>query len=118
MANMEQELLLLGQRIRTARTERGMSQAELADKANVGLPHISDIERGKTHTKVLTFARIAEALQISADDLLRINIPEVKVLYQNELSDLLKDCSPTEMESLLQIVRQVKAAIQTNQHND
>lgn len=118
MADMDRELLVLGQRIRAIRTDRGMSQAELAERANVGLPHISDIERGKTHTKVLTFARIAEALQVSADELLRIDIPEVKVLYQNELSELLKDCSPAEMESLLQVVRQVKTAFQTNQNNN
>lgn len=118
MADMEQELLALGQRIKAVRIERGMSQAELAEKANVGLPHISDIERGKTHTKILTFARIAEALQVSADDLLRINIPQVKVLYQSELAEFLKDCTPTEMDSLLQILRQVKAAFQTSQRND
>lgn len=118
MADMEQELLALGQRIKAVRIERGMSQAELAEKANVGLPHISDIERGMTHTKILTFARIAEALQVSADDLLRINIPQVKVLYQSELAELLKDCTPTEMDSLLQILRQVKAAFQTSQRND
>lgn len=118
MAAMEQELQALGQRIRAVRTERGMSQAELAEKANIGLPHVSDIERGKAHIKVLTFARIAEALQISADELLRINTPTVKSLYQSELAELLNDCSPTEMESLLQVVRQVKSAFQANQNND
>ena len=66
----------------------------------------------------MTFARIAEALQVSADDLLRINIPQVKVLYQSELSELLKDCTPAEMDSLLQILRQVKAAFQASQRND
>ena len=118
MAEMEQELLALGQRIKAVRIERGMSQAELAEKANIGFPHISDIERGKTHTKILPFVRIAEALQVSADDLLRINIPKVKVLYQSELAELLEGCSPSEMDSLLQILQQVKAAFQTNQHND
>ena len=41
----------IGERIRKARIARKMSQQELANTANISLPHISDIERGKQAMK-------------------------------------------------------------------
>ena len=43
MADMEQELLALGQRIKAVRIECSMSQAELAEKANlrIGLTQLT-----------------------------------------------------------------------------
>ena len=65
------DLKLIGSRIKAVRTSRGMSQADLAVKASVSLPLISNIERGKTSMQLETFVKVAEALQVSADHLLR-----------------------------------------------
>ena len=51
------ESQLVGSRIRDARINRRMSQADLAAKANISLPHISNIEKGKTSMKLETFIR-------------------------------------------------------------
>jgi len=58
------DLKLIGSRIKAVRTSRGMSQADLAVKASVSLPLISNIERGKTSMQLETFVKVAEALQI------------------------------------------------------
>ena len=76
----------IGSRIREARASKGMSQANLAVKASVSLPLISNIEHGKTRMHLDTFVKIAEALQVSTDHLLRADVPEVKVIYQSELA--------------------------------
>ena len=89
------ESQLVGSRIRDARINRRMSQADLAAKANISLPHVSNIEKGKTSMKLETFIRIIEALQVSADSLLRPDVPEVRSLYQSEFDELLADCSPS-----------------------
>jgi len=44
----------VGSRIREVRVKSGMSQADLSVKANISLPHISDIELGKTRMKLDT----------------------------------------------------------------
>jgi len=72
------------------------------------LPHISDIELGKNNMMLATFVRIAEALQVSTDSLLRPNIPEVRRLYENELSDVFRDCSSAQIDSIMKIVRELK----------
>ncbi|MCB5940307.1 helix-turn-helix domain-containing protein [bacterium 210820-DFI.6.52] len=102
---------LIGSRIREARLSRRMSQADLAAKANISLPHISNIENGKASMKLESFIRIIEALQVSADSLLRPDVPEVRSLYQSEFDELLADCSPKELDSILKIVRELKSTI-------
>lgn len=98
----------IGSRIRELRVSKRMSQADLATKAHIALPSISELELGKREMKLSTFVAIAEALQVSTDLLLRPDIPEVKALYQSELNDLLTDCTPGEIESIFVIVRQIK----------
>ena len=104
----------IGARIREIRISKGMSQADLATRANISLPHISEIEHGKTKMLLATFIRVAEALQVSADVLLRPDIPEVKNLYESEFSDLLADCSPAEIDAILKVVKELKTAFQTH----
>ena len=102
---MNQEI---GRRIREARQSRNMSQQELAAKANLSLPHISDIENGKQAMKLVTFVKIIEALQVSADSGLRADVPSVSQLCQNEFGNLVEGCTPSEIEALKKIVIQVK----------
>ena len=107
----------IGQRIREIRQQKHMSQAELSEKAHISLSHISEIENGKSTLLLTTFMRIVEALQTSADTILRVNIPEVKNLYQNELSDILKDCTPSEIDSLLKILNELKTQMHSVKPN-
>lgn len=108
----------VGERIRVIRMQRKMSQADLAERAQIALSHISDIELGKKRMLLVTFNRVVEALQVSADTLLRSNVPEVNHLYQHELYETLSDCSPTELDSILRIVKEVKISLKQARTED
>lgn len=101
----------LGERIRAARIAQRMSQADLAAKAGIDLPRISNIELGKVAMRIPTFVKIAEALDVSADHLLRLNTKEGKAVYEGEFLKIVEDCTPEEIESLLLIVQQVKKSL-------
>ena len=101
----------IGARIRDVRLQRNMSQAELAEKAFISVPHLSEVENGKTKLRLSTFVYITEALQVSADVLLRTNTPEVNGIYQGEFNDLLADCSPAEIDSIIKIVKELKTTM-------
>ena len=88
----QSDLALIGSRIKAVRTGKGMSQADLAVKASVSLPLISNIERGNTRMQRETIVKVAEAL--------------------------LEDCSASEMETILNIVREVKASMHKKQNMD
>lgn len=98
----------IGNRIRAARVEQHMSQDALAFEADLSLSTMSDIELGKSNLRVVTLIKIIEALKVSADTILRPNVPNVNGIYQSEFSDLLSDCSPAEMESIIRLVSDVK----------
>ena len=108
----------IGLRIREIRTGKKMSQQELAAAADISLPHISEIELGKSRMQAGTLKRIAEALQVSTDFLLRPNVPEVNAIYQAEFHELLSDCTPSEIDSIFKIVREVKATMRAHSGKD
>ena len=60
----------LGKRIRAARIKAGLTQSELAERADVSTNHISAIERGVYDTRVEMLYRIAMVLGVSGDYLL------------------------------------------------
>lgn len=105
------EYKIIGARIREFRQKRHMSQADLAEKANITLSHISNIETGKSTLLLPTFIRITEALQVSADVLLRSDVPEVNNIYKSEFAEILEDCTPSEIESIIKIVKEIKQSM-------
>ena len=44
----------IGARIRDVRIEKNMSQADLAEKAHISVPHMSEVENGKTKLRLST----------------------------------------------------------------
>jgi transcriptional regulator with XRE-family HTH domain len=60
----------IGRRIRVLRTERGWTQAMLADHAEITREHLSELESGKKEMGVRTLERIAGALEVAPVDLL------------------------------------------------
>jgi len=108
----------IGKRIREIRLSKGMTQNDLAFTAHISPSNVSDIELGKSNIWLTTFAKIVEALQVSADLILRSDIPEVNSIYKREFSELLDDCSPTEIESIMQIVSQIKTTLHKPKDNE
>lgn len=103
---------IIGIRIREIRISKGMSQAELAEKAGLSLPVISSLENAHSKIWLVTFAKIAEALNVSADDILRLNTPSPSDSYPEELRKLLEGCSAAETEAIIKIAKQVKSTFE------
>lgn len=64
---------LLGRNVRTCRQERGMSQEQLALDAGMKRSYVSEIERGFRNPSVRALGRLADALNVAPDVLLRHN---------------------------------------------
>ncbi len=109
MTDQEQEFYkAIGTRIREIRIQKDMSQSDLANKAKLSLPVISTVENARSRIWLSTFAKIAEALEVSADDILRLPTPPSNASYPDEFTEYLKDCSASELDAILKIVKQVK----------
>lgn len=101
----------IGQRIRYARKHMNLSQAELSERIQISPSHMSDIENGKKNIGLDIFMRITEELQVSADWLLRTDIPSVNAIQNQEISEILSDCTTGEVQTLLKLLKEIKKAI-------
>jgi transcriptional regulator with XRE-family HTH domain len=69
----------LGARIRELRETAGVEQSTLADAAGLRQPDISKIERGERSVSAVELFRIADCLDVRADDIL---VPVVELELQ------------------------------------
>lgn len=99
----------VGLRIRDIRISKGMSQSELAEKAHLSLPVISKIEHGSTKMWLMTFKKIAEALDTSSDELLKLDVTVPTAGYPERLTELFEGCTTQEIESIIAVVGQMKS---------
>jgi transcriptional regulator with XRE-family HTH domain len=58
---------LVGQRMRSAREEVGITQLQLADRMGVSQPVIAALESGRGNPTVGQLAAVADALQVGLD---------------------------------------------------
>lgn len=108
---MEVDYTALGKRVKQIRKERGMSQEQLAEKIDVSVPHMSNIENGKTKFSLQVLISLANALQVSPDALLVEQVDErgkVRGTVLEEINRELIDCSEVQMTLIGEAVRSTK----------
>jgi transcriptional regulator with XRE-family HTH domain len=69
---------ILAQNIKSFRTHREWSQADLAEKAGISIPFLSDIERGNKWPYPDTLSKLAKALKVDVYELFRQENPSTK----------------------------------------
>lgn len=62
---------ILSQNIKRFRTYRKLSQAEFAEKVDISIPFLSDIENGKKWVSPNTLVKMTEALNIETYELFK-----------------------------------------------
>jgi transcriptional regulator with XRE-family HTH domain len=60
----------LGRNLRQLREAKGWSQEAFAHEAGIHRTYVSDIERGARNPTILIVAKLADALEVSASELL------------------------------------------------
>lgn len=101
----------IGQRIRMFRIKRGWKQSELAEKSGVEPSNISHIERAATKLSLPTLVSIANALEVSLDEIVYNSLIKNKHIYVREIDELVGDCDPKELSSIIQMIKTTKGII-------
>ena len=100
----------LGKRISFYRTKSNLTQEDLAAKVNCSREHIVRIENGTKIPSISVLVEIANALSVSADELL-LDCLEHSSSANSELHRLLLDCNETEQAIILRIAKELKATL-------
>lgn len=66
---MEDIVKVVGERIRTFRKERGLSQEELAHHASLHTTYIGQLERGEKNATIESLYKVTNALGITLEEL-------------------------------------------------
>ena len=81
--------ILLGRRIRSLRTAKGLTQQELGHQADVDYKFIGEIERGNMNPSFKVLVKVAKVLDI--------DLPEI-IRFEQEISD------PKELETRIRYI--------------
>ena len=74
----------------------------------------NNIELGKKTPGLTVLIRIAEALEVATDWILRAETPGTYAVANEKIGELLEDCSNNEMQDFLRILEDVKRAVRRN----
>ena len=94
----------LGSRIREARLKIGLSQHRLAEEAGIGDMYLSEIERGLKMPSMNIFIKIISTLNVSADYILRDELPSGEKYLSDELTEKLWNLTPQQKRTAMDIL--------------
>ena len=101
----------IGVRIKGYRNAAHLTQRELADIVLVDRNHINSIENGRKIPSLDLIILIANALKVSADDLLVDSVEHAHSVNGDEIHTLLLDCNDVEKRMLIKALRFLKALL-------
>ena len=107
---MDTELLKIGSRVKQARLAKHMTQQQLAEAAGISISFLSNIENGRQSMNLRALIAISDALDVSADRLIR-ELPPSGSRIAEEIESELASCTPKEREAILQLVQLMKQSI-------
>jgi len=105
---------LIGLRVKESRLQKRMSQAELAERTDLSVSFISHIETAKKRASLESLVRIANALEITVDNMLNGNQTSDPAEYRIALGQLLKDCTSYEKRIIYGVALTVKKILRDN----
>ncbi|MDE6593701.1 MAG: helix-turn-helix domain-containing protein [Oscillospiraceae bacterium] len=104
----------IGANIRELRRSQKITQEKLAEKANLSVRYISNIEKSDKHISLETLIKLASALNVTADRILRGNQENDLCGLESELNELMGDCTIHERNIIIDTAKALKKIIREN----
>ncbi len=95
---------MLGKRIREARMSKSYTQEYVAEKVEITVVYLSEIERGNKLPSLTLFVKIAEVLGVSTDSLLRDKLDTGKTHIYHEITTKLDSLTPKQRIAVVELL--------------
>ena len=112
---MDIDYSAIGKRVKKARAKKNISQEKLAELVDLTVPYISNIENGNTKLGLQAILSIANALDVTADDLLCDNMVRSKTVFVGEIREIVDDSTDYETKVMVKVMKAAKEAIRENE---
>lgn len=97
------DMHIIGNKLLTFRKQKGLTQAEVAELAEISDRTYADIERGSTNMRMETLVSICKALNITPNQIL-IDDDNSLQIEQERLFKQLNSCKERERETALKLL--------------
>lgn len=88
--NIEDEMNFVINKIKKIRTDKGISQLELANTANFSQSFLANVESGKKKPSLLTILRIADALNVNPREFFSDTTGKTKDEIKDQIKGLIE----------------------------
>ena len=102
---MEINYTKIGESIREKRIKANLTQASLAEKASIEPSNLSHIERAATKVSLPTLINIANALEVSLDELVYGSLIKNSHISVKMIEEVLSNCTPQEQMALAEFLK-------------
>ena len=102
------DYVALGRRVKKLRKEQGIKQTELADALGISYQYMSMIETGKRQLSLSLLVDLANRLGATTDELLYGSLDSLNKKYDQDMQDILEDCTPEERDFILAMTKAAK----------
>ena len=113
---MELDYKAIGKRIKIARIKADMKQEHLAERAKLSSTHFSNVETGTTKVSLSAIVSLANALGVTADDLLCDSVVHARVQFERDIAELLGDCDPYEIRMVKDMTEALITTLRRDAH--
>ena len=113
---MELDYKAIGKRIKIARIKADMKQEHLAEKSGLSPTHVSNVETGTTKVSLSALVSLANALGVTADDLLCDSVVHARVQFERDIAELLEDCDPYEIRMVKDMTEALITTLRRDAH--
>ena len=104
----------IGSRIRTYRMQQGLTQEQLAEKANMHNTYVGQVERGEKNLTIVSLERILNALDVSFPEFFQcMELTNGKPSYAAQCYDLVHRQGTAEQARMYHILWEVEQLMKT-----
>lgn len=96
---------VIGERLKKARIDKGLTQEKLAEKLDVSIAFLSRIERGSSHISLKRLSQICDILGITEGSILNGSSNNSKNYLSSEFDTLLKNTTPEKQKLIYKIAK-------------
>lgn len=96
---------IIGERLRTARSNQKLTQEKLAEKLNVSIAFLSRIERGNSHINLKRLSEICDILGVTEGYILNGSSDSSHFYLSSEFTNTLNKASPEKQKLIYKIAK-------------
>ncbi len=108
------DIKILGAKLKVLRQKRGFTQAQLAELVDCSNTYVSLLEKGDKCMSLDMFIFVANALNVSADELLQDFLENTIAVSNHEFASLVADCTTYEKRILIDLIVSAKKTLREN----